>query len=107
MLALSQSLQPSGGDATTQDLSDAMLQSIAFMTRELGRLMSMLTQAQQQVWLAQSPLSEACRKTLRDLSVVPGQLFGPASQQTLERSVQANQTRQQFAQHLEQSHRVD
>ncbi len=59
--------------------------------------MSTLTQARRQVWLAQSPLSEACRKTLRDLPVVPGQLFGPAAQQTLERSVQANQTRQQFA----------
>ncbi|KAI7797622.1 hypothetical protein IRJ41_019506, partial [Triplophysa rosa] len=46
---------------------------------------------------APSPLSEVCRRTLRDLPVVPGQLFGPAAQQTLERSVQVNQTRQQFA----------
>ncbi len=90
MLALSQSLQSSGSDTPTQDLSDATLQSIALMRRELGRLMSTLTQACRQVWLAQSPLSEACRKTLRDLPVVPGQLFGPAAQQTLERSVQAN-----------------
>ncbi len=97
MLALSQSLQSSGSDTPTQDLSDATIQSIAFMTRELGRLMSTLTQACRQVWLAQSPLSEACRKTLRDLPVVPRQLFGPAAQQTLESSVQANQTRQQFA----------
>lgn len=40
LLALSQSLQSSGSDAIIQDLSDAMLQSIAFLTRELGRLMS-------------------------------------------------------------------
>jgi hypothetical protein len=97
MLALSQSLQSSGSDPFNQNLSDASLQAIAFMTRELGRLMSTLTQARRQVWLAQSPLSEACRRTLRDLPVVPGQLFGPAAQETLERSVQVNQTRQQFA----------
>ncbi|ROL53493.1 hypothetical protein DPX16_0047 [Anabarilius grahami] len=42
-------------------------------------------------------MSEACRKTLRDLPVVPRQLFGPAVQQMLEHSVQVNQTRQQFA----------
>ncbi len=35
---------------------------------------------------------EACRKTLRDLPVDPRQLFGPAAQQTLERSVQAKLT---------------
>ncbi|KAI7807002.1 putative disrupted in schizophrenia 1 protein-like [Triplophysa rosa] len=97
MLALSQSLQASGSDTTSQDLSDASLQAVAFMTKELGRLMSTLTQTRRQVWLAQSPLSEVCRRTLRDLPVVPGQLFGPAAQQTLERSVQVNQTRQQFA----------
>ncbi|KAI7806468.1 putative disrupted in schizophrenia 1 protein-like [Triplophysa rosa] len=97
MLALSQSLQASGSDTMSQDLSDASLQAVAFMTRELGRLMSTLMQARQQVWLAQSPLSKACRRTLRDLPVVPGQLFGPAAQQTLERSVQVNQTRQQIA----------
>lgn len=45
------------------------------MSRELGRLMSTSTQACCQVCLAQSPLSEACRRTLHDLPVVPGQLF--------------------------------
>jgi len=97
MLALSQSLQPIGGDPSVQILSDASLQAFAFMSRELGRLMSTLTQARRQVWLAQSPLSEACRRTLRDLPVVPGQLFGPAAQQTLEQSIQTNKTRQQLA----------
>lgn len=64
--------------------------------QELGRLMSTLTQAHCQVWLAQSPLSETCRKTLRDLPVIPGQLFGPAAQETLEHSVQMNKTRQEL-----------
>ncbi|KAE8291462.1 hypothetical protein D5F01_LYC11070 [Larimichthys crocea] len=88
VLALSQTLQTTGADAQTQGLSDASFQVFAFMTRELGRLMSILTLARCQVWLAQSPLSEACRKTLRTLPVVPGQMFGPAAQQALECSVQ-------------------
>jgi hypothetical protein len=74
------------------------------MTRELGRVMSSLTLARRQVWLAQSPLSEPCGRTLRTLPVVPGELFGPAAQQAcpaaqqaLDRGIQANQTRQQFA----------
>uniref|UniRef100_A0A8C5GIV6 Uncharacterized protein n=1 Tax=Gouania willdenowi TaxID=441366 RepID=A0A8C5GIV6_GOUWI len=49
------------------------------------------------VWLAQSPLSEPCRRTLCSLPVVPGRTFGPAALQALERSVQVGQARQQFA----------
>ncbi len=94
MWALSQSLQSMGDDPSIQNISDASLQAFAFMSRELGRLMSTLTQARRQVWLARSPLSDTCRKTLRDLPVIPGQLFGPAAQETLERSVQMNKTRQ-------------
>lgn len=71
MLGLSQSLQLMGDDPSAQSLSDASLQAFAFMSRELGRLMSTLTQARHQVWQAQSPLSEACRWTLCDLPVVP------------------------------------
>ncbi|KAL7403275.1 hypothetical protein ABVT39_027118, partial [Epinephelus coioides] len=92
VLALSQTLQNTGADAQAQGLSDASLQVFAFMTRELGRLMSTLTMARRQVWLAQSPLSEACRKTLRTLPVIPGQMFGPAAQQAFERSVQLGLT---------------
>ncbi|KAK0139969.1 hypothetical protein N1851_023132 [Merluccius polli] len=67
------------------------------MSRELGRLMSSLTLARRQVWLAPSPLSEASRRALRTLPVVPGQLFGVAAQQALERTLQVTQARQQFA----------
>ncbi len=95
-LALSQSLQSMGDDPSIQSISDASLQAFAFMSRELGRLLSTLIQAHHQVWLAQSLSSETCRKTLRDLPVVPGQLFGPAAQETLERSVQMNKTRQEL-----------
>ena len=64
------------------------------MTRVLGRLMSSLTRARRQVWLAQSPLSEPCHRTLCTLPVVPRELFGQAAQQALNRGIQANQ---QFA----------
>eukprot|EP00064_Thunnus_orientalis_P007243 superscaffoldBa00000791_g7263 len=66
VLALSQTLQTAGVDALTQSLSDASFQGFAFMTRELDRLMSTLTLAQRKMW------------TLRTLSVIPGQMFGPA-----------------------------
>lgn len=96
-LALSQSLKEAGVDDATQTLSDASLQTFAYMARELGRLMSTLVITRRQVWLAQSPLSESCRSALRSLPVVPGQVFGPAAQQTLERAVEAARSRQQFA----------
>ncbi|CAL8393420.1 unnamed protein product [Arctogadus glacialis] len=54
--------------------------------------MSSLTLARRKVWLAQSPLSEPCRRTLRTLPVVPGELFGPVAQRALNRGIQANQT---------------
>ncbi|KAL7390944.1 hypothetical protein ABVT39_001691 [Epinephelus coioides] len=97
ILALSQTLQESGVDSSAQTLSDASLQTSAFMSGELGRLMSTVTLARRQVWLAQSPLSEACRRTLHTLPVVAGQIFGPAAQQALDRSAQADQVRQRFA----------
>lgn len=96
-LALSQSLRDTEADTAIQSLSDASLQAFAYMSRELGRLMATLTIARRQVWLAQSPLSESCRGALRTLPVVPGQIFGPAAQQTLERAVEANKSRRQFA----------
>ena len=79
VLALSQTIRGSGADPSAQTLSDASLQTFAYMTRELGRLMSTITLARRQVWLAQSPLCEVCRRTLRSLPVVPGQTFGPAA----------------------------
>lgn len=96
MLALTETLQ--GTDQTSsQELGDASLQALAYMTRELGRLMSYLTLARRQIWLAQSPLAEPDRRVLRSLPVLPGELFGQAAQQALDRSSQVVQARQQFA----------
>ncbi|XP_077388987.1 uncharacterized protein LOC144026275 [Festucalex cinctus] len=78
MLALSTSLQADGVEAAVS-FSDAALQAFALMTREHGRLMSFLVQARRQVWLAQSPLSEASRRALRGVPVEPGELFGSAA----------------------------
>ncbi|MED6278397.1 hypothetical protein CHARACLAT_023381 [Characodon lateralis] len=66
------------------------------MTRELGRTLSTLVHARRQVWLAQSPLTEPCRRTLRALPVVPGELFGSAALEASERTAQASRTRQQL-----------
>ncbi|XP_073732565.1 uncharacterized protein [Misgurnus anguillicaudatus] len=87
MLALTETLQ--GTDQTSsQELCDTSLQALAYMTRELGRLMSYLTLARRQIWLAQSPLAEPDRRVLRSLPVLPGELFGQAAQQALDRSTQ-------------------
>lgn len=97
MFALSASLQGIDGAVAANTFSDAALQAFALMTRELGRVMSYLIQARRQVWLAQSALSEACRRTLRGVPVEPGQMFGSAALEALERTVQARQTRQNLS----------
>lgn len=97
LLGLSASLEGLAIDAPTQGLMDASLHAFALLSREIGRVLATLVQARRQVWLAQSPLSEACRKTLMSLPVVPGELFGSAALAALERSAQASHTRQQLA----------
>ncbi|XP_074544637.1 uncharacterized protein LOC141804210 [Halichoeres trimaculatus] len=94
MLALSASLQDSSVTADAHTFCDASLEAFGLISRELGRLMSILVQARRQVWLSQSNLTEAARRMLRSLPVEPGQVFGPAAQEALERTVQAGQTRQ-------------
>ncbi|XP_077367689.1 uncharacterized protein LOC144011105 [Festucalex cinctus] len=96
MLALSTSLQADSVEAAVS-FSDAALQAFALMTREHGRLMSFLVQARRQVWLAQSPLSEASRRALRGVPVEPGELFGSAAVGALERTVKAHETRKQLS----------
>ncbi|MED6243841.1 hypothetical protein ATANTOWER_028119 [Ataeniobius toweri] len=97
MLGLSSSLESVPLDQSTQGLLDASLQAFTLMTHELGRTLSMLVHARRQVWLAQSPLTEPCRRTLRALPVVSGELFGSAALEALERTAQASRTWQQLA----------
>ncbi|MEQ2297050.1 hypothetical protein AMECASPLE_030766 [Ameca splendens] len=97
MLGLSSSLESVPLDQSTQGLLDASLQAFALMTREVGRTLSTLVHAWCQVWLAQSPLTEHCRRTPRALPVVPEELFSSAALEALERTAQASRTRQQLA----------
>lgn len=97
MFALSASLQGVEGAGAAIGFSEAALQAFALLTRELGRVMGYLVQTRRQVWLAQSSLSEACRRTLRGVPVEPGQMFGSAAVEALERTVQARHTRQQLS----------
>lgn len=97
LFALSASLQEEAGAASATGFSDAALQAFALMTRELGRVMSFLIQTRRQVWLAQSALTEACRRALRSIPVEPGVLFGSAALEALERTIQARQTRHQLS----------
>lgn len=92
LLALAQTLEGTSG--SSRELCDAALQAFAYSSRELGQLMSYLTLACRQIWLAQSPLAEPDRRVLRSLPVVPGELFGKAAQQALDRSAQVVQARQ-------------
>nr|XP_061814201.1 uncharacterized protein LOC133604909 [Nerophis lumbriciformis] len=89
LLALSASLPESGADTSAVGFCDAALHAFALVTRELGRTMSYLVQARRQVWLAQSPLTEPARRTLRDVPVEPGHLFGSAAVSALERTISA------------------
>ncbi|MEQ2178001.1 hypothetical protein GOODEAATRI_009522 [Goodea atripinnis] len=84
-------------DQSTQGLLDASLLAFTLMTCELGCTLSTLIHAQRPVCLAQSSLTEPCMRTLRALPVVPGELFGSAVLEALERRAQASQTRQQLA----------
>ncbi|KAK5895925.1 hypothetical protein CgunFtcFv8_009578 [Champsocephalus gunnari] len=97
MLAVSTSLQQAPAEPPLLGLSYASLQAFALITQELGRVMSFLVQTRRQVWLAQSPLTETCRRVLRSVPVKPGELFGSAALEALERAAQARQTRQQLS----------
>src|SRR4029434_7163925 len=62
MLSLTQTLQVTEDASASQGLCDSSLQAFAYMSRELGRLMSYLTLAGRQIWVAQSPLAEPGRR---------------------------------------------
>ncbi|MEQ2207720.1 hypothetical protein XENOCAPTIV_017486 [Xenoophorus captivus] len=97
MFALFASLQDAGGATVAVGFNDTTLQAFVLMTRELGHVMYFLVQAHRQIWLAQSSLTEACRRTLRGVPIMPGELLGSAAVEALERTVQARQTNQQLS----------
>ncbi|MEQ2209899.1 hypothetical protein XENOCAPTIV_005568, partial [Xenoophorus captivus] len=84
LLAQSQMLQP---EAALGDTNDAF----GLMSRELGCLLCTLVVTRRQVCLAQAPISDDCRQSLRRLPVIPGQQFGPEAESALERRRQSSQ----------------
>ena len=64
-------------DASASQFLQTALLTMGHVTRELGTLSATLLTARCQVWLAQARLPEDCKKTLRELPIVPGLLFGP------------------------------
>ena len=97
LLALSTSLQDAQVDDSVRDICDASLQAFACQSRELGRLMSTLVHTRRHVWLAQSPLTEATRRVLRGVPAAPGELFGSAALEALDRTAEAGETRRRLA----------
>ncbi|KAL7384666.1 hypothetical protein ABVT39_006430 [Epinephelus coioides] len=91
------SLQDAQVDDSVRDMCDASLQAFAYQTRELGQLMSTLVHTRRHVWLAQSPLTEATRRVLRRVPAEPGELFGSAALDALDRTAQAKDTRRRLA----------
>ncbi|CAJ1074276.1 uncharacterized protein LOC125891834 [Xyrichtys novacula] len=97
ILALDKSIADAGADHATQSLSEASLRAFAYMAKDLGKVMSNLTLARRQVWLAQAPVSRQCKKKLCKLPVVPGQIFGAPAQEALDRCIEAAKAKRQFA----------
>lgn len=97
LLALSASLQDAQVDDSVCDMCDASLQAFAYQMRELGWLMSTLVHTRRHVWLAQSPLTEATRRVLRWVPAEPGELFGSAALDALDRTAEADDTRRRLA----------
>ncbi|CAB1312454.1 unnamed protein product, partial [Coregonus sp. 'balchen'] len=107
MLAQNRMLQPEHADLDLCSLNDVSLQAFAFMTRELGRLMSTVVVTCRQVWFAQAPMSDDSRQMLRKLPVVLGLLFGPVAECTIKCTKQLSQTTPLWnAQPRNQAHRV-
>lgn len=67
-------------------------------TRELGSLTATLLTAHRQVWLAQAKLPEDFKKTLRDLPIVPGHLFGPSVPELLAKMLKLSEATRQLTQ---------
>lgn len=96
LLACNTTLESSNVDPSIlQFLRTAML-SMGHVTRELGTLSATLLTARRQVWLAQARLPEDCKKTLRDLPIVPGHLFGPNVSEILEKRMKLSEASRQL-----------
>lgn len=91
MSAFSASLQEGNITADSFTFCDTLLEGFGLMSREIAQMMSIPVQACRQVWLSQSNLTEMARRTLCSLPMELGELFGPATQEPLQQTIQAGQ----------------
>ncbi|KAJ8409265.1 hypothetical protein AAFF_G00234630 [Aldrovandia affinis] len=78
MLAQSQILQLEHTYPSVCYMNNAAFQAFISMTRDLGRLMSTLL-VTHHIWMAQAPMFDDSRRTLRQIPVGPGQILNPAA----------------------------
>ncbi len=64
----------------------------------VGTLTATLLAALRQVWIAQAKLPEDCKKTLRDLPIVLGHLFGPNVSELLDKIMKLSEMTRQLTQ---------
>ncbi|KAK2894856.1 hypothetical protein Q8A67_012085 [Cirrhinus molitorella] len=95
LLALHSTMSSTTQDNASSELLETSLQALGSMAFSSGKALGLITQARRQVWLAQSRLPEVCRNNLRQLPLVPGQIFGPAAQEALEHRVRAAESHSQ------------
>lgn len=79
LLALHSTINVTPPDNTALELLVASLQALGLIAFSSGKALGQARQARRQVWLEQSKLPEACCNILRQLLLVPGQVFGPAT----------------------------
>ena len=97
MLALQASPPEQSTERVTEELLNTALQTIGYIAQDTGRLVATLVRSRRQVWLAQTPLPEPCRATLRALPLVLGHVFGPKVKEALDRRTIMSEARRKEA----------
>ncbi len=98
LLASNATLESANVDPSVPQFLQTALLTMGHVTRELGTLSATLLTARRQVWLAQARLPEDCKKTLRELPIVPGHLFGPNISEQLEKRMKLSEATRQLTQ---------
>lgn len=98
LLATTSTLESANVDSSFSQFLQTALLTMGHVTRELGTLTATLLAARCQVWIAQAKLPEDCKKTLRDLLIIPGHLFGPNVSKLLDKRLKLSETTRQLTQ---------
>lgn len=76
LLALHSTMNVTPPDKTASELLNPSLQALGLIVFFTENALGLIKQAMRQIWLVQSKLLEACRKSLCKLLRLPGQIFG-------------------------------